>query len=1298
MKLVLKIFGYTFIGIVGLIVLGFIALQVISDDQYKKWITGAAESATGRTLEIDGNFDVQIGTKLGLAAHDVSFANAEWGSREEMITAERLLVQLHLLPLLKGLLDVTVELDAPDILMETNAEGTGNWVFATGEEKPETEEADKESEEQGEGGSFALPLKPYIRNFQVSDLVFVFNDGANEKQLDAAVETLRIFVDGNDIPLTLKATYQGAPIELGGSLGNIEQWYANETTPVSLKGLLNEADLSLDGSAGPMLPSPTAQLDIALTAADVSTFGPLAGMALPELQNLDASLTFLAAEGRLATEDVKLNLNDPRLLVAVEGVVADLTEVSGIDLRAEINSEQAAELLKTLDLNLQYSLPQTVRLKAGVNGNLEQLSVRDLELLVKDTGLDISLTGELENVLGSGGGSADLSVNLESSSIIGGYLGQELPSFGPFSAVATLSSSDKSLQLESMQLDLQDPALTARINGSAQRINRSADEKFEITGIEINAEAATGQLGEILTRAGVEVPAEVPSAADLKVVSTGSLDKLAITELLATVKDSGLDVNLGGTVDNIIDLSGIAANLTAKVDDTSTISRFAGVEVPALGSLNLNSNLSSAEDSYRLDDLELSLDGELLTAKINAAVKDLMVLTKVAENPEAYAQAGIDASIEIEAGSIAAIGEQAGIGIPDLGALNVQGKLGSSERSLALENLDLALSGEELEANVKAAVADLMVLTGVAEDLSILGAAGLDVTLDANASSVTNLVNKVSPGIDLPELGSLEVDGHLGSTETSVKLDTLKASLTQDGIETKADVVIEDILQISGIKAVIDGNLDSLSTLSALAQRELPETGPWVVRIKAATESPESPVKIAVQLDGEGTVTAVDASLPDLKAPQTFETQLRVDVESITRIADLFGKKIPKDKTLKIVGKAMGKPGEYNLEEFTVRVGEGEILANLAYLTPPAENVERNSLKGELQINDFDFTDFLAAKAETTKAEAEESAEAEVEDAETEVVAEQDKEEQQTEETPTTGKKVFSDEPLAIGVLRDYDVDLKIDAANVKIPNGIAMNGKIALSLDDGLLGVDPIDLDQTNGGSGNGYLKLDARNEEAVLDVTLDFDNFVSPRFGGLFDLDVDLDGTGQSLADLMGSLNGHFAAALKEVELQKSFMSQFGAGLLSNLNPLDSDKTTLECAVIRFDIEDGIADFNKKIAAQTTEVTWMGGGEINLKTEELDVGIAPKPRGAISGLTNVGLASLVHVGGTLGEPKIGLDVKDVAMKYGEYTAFVATGGLSFLAKKLVDTAQANVDQCEKILGDLDQIEDEESKSDAEK
>ncbi len=357
MKLLLKIVGYIFAGLAGLVVLAFIVLQLISDEQYKKWIVGAAESATGRELAIDGPFELNIGTRLSLLAGNVRFANASWGTRDELATIDRLFVELRLVPLIKGVLDVSMEIDSADVQLETGKAGQGNWVFAAKETEAQQETGDHPQTGEAEG-SFALPVKPYIRNLEIKDLAFVFKEGVQGKDLQAAVEHLRIFVDETDIPVILKGSYQAAPVELGGSLGNIEQWQANEQTGISLTGKLNEADLSITGSAGPMLPRPHASLDLVLAADSISTFSPFAGLAIPELQGLDASLTFLAANGRLTTENVKLNLDDPRLLVAVEGVIADLAELSGIDLRAEINSEQAAELMNSLDLNIQYSLPR----------------------------------------------------------------------------------------------------------------------------------------------------------------------------------------------------------------------------------------------------------------------------------------------------------------------------------------------------------------------------------------------------------------------------------------------------------------------------------------------------------------------------------------------------------------------------------------------------------------------------------------------------------------------------------------------------------------------------------------------------------------------------------------------------------------------------------------------------------------------------------------------------------------------------------------------------------------------------
>ena len=124
--------------------------------------------------------------------------------------------------------------------------------------------------------------------------------------------------------------------------------------------------------------------------------------------------------------------------------------------------------------------------------------------------------------------------------------------------------------------------------------------------------------------------------------------------------------------------------------------------------------------------------------------------------------------------------------------------------------------------------------------------------------------------------------------------------------------------------------------------------------------------------------------------------------------------------------------------------------------------------------------------------------------------------------------------------------------------------------------------------------------------------------------------------------------------------------------------------------DIKDGLVDFEKKVAVQLTDVNWLGTGEINLKTEKLDAGFVPKPRKGI-GISVGSLASLIHIGGTLKHPRMEIDPKDVALKYGKFMATVGTGGLALLAGAVINKATANEDLCEQIL-DSTVIGDEEA------
>ena len=258
---------------------------------------------------------------------------------------------------------------------------------------------------------------------------------------------------------------------------------------------------------------------------------------------------------------------------------------------------------------------------------------------------------------------------------------------------------------------------------------------------------------------------------------------------------------------------------------------------------------------------------------------------------------------------------------------------------------------------------------------------------------------------------------------------------------------------------------------------------------------------------------------------------------------------------------------------------------------------------------------------------------------------------------------------------------------------------QLVVKLKDGLLVADPI---TGAGGAGkiNGVIRIDGQTELPGMDVDINIVEVPMPNLGGKLDFDADLVGKGKSVAELMGSLNGNMLVVMRDGKIEGPLVQKFGSGLLSFAK--EKGYTELECGILRVDVKDGIANFDKRLAAQLTEVTWRGGGEIDLKTEKLGIGIAAKPRKGIPISISGELSSLMYIGGTLKHPRMQLNPKDVAFKYAKYSAYIATGGLSYLAEVIKDKIDANRDVCELILDgtvfEAMDKEDEKAKKKAQK
>lgn len=277
-------------------------------------------------------------------------------------------------------------------------------------------------------------------------------------------------------------------------------------------------------------------------------------------------------------------------------------------------------------------------------------------------------------------------------------------------------------------------------------------------------------------------------------------------------------------------------------------------------------------------------------------------------------------------------------------------------------------------------------------------------------------------------------------------------------------------------------------------------------------------------------------------------------------------------------------------------------------------------------------------------------------------------------------ERLLPDKPFDFDFIKNSTLDLQVKGKRLLVQE-MELKDIIVNSTVKDQKAFMEIDIKHAGEGTFAGEFSLDA-TDIPVMHLKCNLKDATLTDNPGTLNFVADLEGTGISVAKVLGELDGMALLKVKDFKLKQSKLSKFGTSLVKSLNPLAEKKeyTTLECGVVLLDINDGIVDCEKRMGAQLTEVTWFGSMQIDLKNESLDIGIHPQAREGF-GLSTGGLTKLIHVGGTFKHPKIELDPTNLTMKYASYSMAVATGGVTFLAEGLFNKFQANVDICEEIL-----------------
>jgi uncharacterized protein involved in outer membrane biogenesis len=292
--------------VLAVVVAGALFAMTFDPNTQKDRIVDAVRRATGRELVLAGPLKFSMGWAPILEAEDAALSNRAGGSRPQMATVARIQASVALMPLLSGQVEIeSVTLDRPDILLETDAQGIGNWQFqrqasAAGPSTPSSPAAPRAK-------AVVAVHQLLVKNGRVT-----WRNEASGRVTTVDVPQATLKLNRNEAALIADAQTSGQAVHLDAIM------VSDGDGPWPIKASLDAAGahLALDGAI--LLPLNAASYRGKLDAAipDLAALGGILKIAdLPKLR--DMRLAMQLADG--VPQDVTLHLGASDLSAYLPG-------------------------------------------------------------------------------------------------------------------------------------------------------------------------------------------------------------------------------------------------------------------------------------------------------------------------------------------------------------------------------------------------------------------------------------------------------------------------------------------------------------------------------------------------------------------------------------------------------------------------------------------------------------------------------------------------------------------------------------------------------------------------------------------------------------------------------------------------------------------------------------------------------------------------------------------------------------------------------------------------------------------
>ncbi|MEF3073683.1 AsmA family protein [Methylobacter sp. Wu1] len=299
------------IGIILLVLIAAVALFLAFFDWNKLRgpISSQISSKLDRRFEIKGDLDVDMAWTPHITTwtpritvNEMELANADWGSKPEMLTLDRLQFSVRLWDLLKG--DVVlpeIHLSKLNAQLEKSAKGKGNWEFKT-DKKDETDRTEI----------------PKINQLTLKDSKLVYRDPTTDTELNLTASAAGAAKE-QGVNLQGKGRFQGERFTLkvqGGSL--LELWEKTKPYPVDLKMAAGDTWVAVEGTFADPVQLQEPKLTLDLRGDSLAKLAPFIGVPLAETPPYKFSGHVTRSGERWVIHDLKGNMGSSDMAGNVE--------------------------------------------------------------------------------------------------------------------------------------------------------------------------------------------------------------------------------------------------------------------------------------------------------------------------------------------------------------------------------------------------------------------------------------------------------------------------------------------------------------------------------------------------------------------------------------------------------------------------------------------------------------------------------------------------------------------------------------------------------------------------------------------------------------------------------------------------------------------------------------------------------------------------------------------------------------------------------------------------------------------